>query len=108
VKPHLKGNRAFTGARHLGRAPGSPAASGIVGFSHDVNFSPRVVLGLVGDGGLGFRVSWWFFDESAHPLAVSNFDPTLRTVVQSVPVPGVPGLLSPGGVAPTFRRLPAA
>jgi hypothetical protein len=69
----------------------------------DVNFGPKVLLGVESADGWGFRSYWWLIDEESEISHLTNGDSTGRTVVQSTPAVGVPGFSSPGTVAKAFK-----
>jgi hypothetical protein len=102
VHPYFSHNPAFIVAHRQGAGSAGPAVSQTADFDYDVEFGPRVVFGVTGPSGFGFRNSWWQFDFETSVPTFASQDATLRTTVASTPVPGIPGFTSPGSVARAF------
>src|SRR5436309_1964846 len=59
-------------------------SSSIEQLGYDANFAPRVSFGVSSASELlGFRTTWWHFDERSHQRGVINSDPTLNTLVST-------------------------
>jgi hypothetical protein len=80
-------------------AAGTPVTFSGANFDYNVNFAPRVNLGVMNADGWGLRGSWWRLDEGTLTPVLSSTDSSLRRLGSSVPVFGVPGFTSPGPVA---------
>lgn len=95
-QPIFQHNPAYTAVQ------GVPPSLTTQDFSFDPAFSPRISFSAVMDCGWGFRTSWWRFDEHTETGVFHNTDRTLSTQIETVPIIGVPGFVSPGPVARSF------
>lgn len=79
LKPHFDNNPAFA----VFAATNGGVAQTETDFSYDCSFSPVIWLGVASEGGLGFRMRWFHFQQSADPLAASTTDSTGATHIRS-------------------------
>src|SRR5262249_6548980 len=100
VHPYFSANPAFATSHRQGAALSGQATTT---FDYDVAFSPRVTLGLIGDNGLGFRSSWWRFEQHEIIPNVLSQDATLNTTISTPTISGIPGFTSPGPVAQSLK-----
>lgn len=104
VQPSFDSNPAYLFS-HQATVGGTPVrVASTTDFGYDLDFAPKVSVGLARDSGLGFRTSWWRFDQTARILPFANGDGTLATTITSAPVAGLPGFISPGPVARAFKE----
>jgi len=100
LSPHFSSNPAYSTTTTTG-TPGVTATVSTVGsvqdFSYNASVSPRVWLGYVGCDGLGGRVSYWHFDDSA---TSQNFSVAPASAVSSIPVLNTVASFSTSGVGP--------
>jgi hypothetical protein len=103
VQTYFSSNPAFL----IGQRQGTGAKATLVtqnrDFDYGLNFAPRVVLGVVGDSGLGVRAAWWRLDESQAVPPFMGASASLNPLFGSAPVPGVPGVISPSAVAQQLK-----
>ncbi len=72
-------------------------------FDPDPAFAPRVELGVMGENGLGTRVSWWQLEDATRSRPKADTDKTGATLIGSAPVAGVPGFTTPSAAALKFK-----
>ncbi|MBV9122401.1 MAG: hypothetical protein JO112_03435 [Planctomycetes bacterium] len=104
LKPYLGGNPALTAtqsASMLGTAGTvkTTNSAAVAEFQYDASVSPRLWLGYTSATGLGGRVSWWHFDQSAQQIqllntppasvGVTGFPANVNTVSSQAPLPGL-------------------
>jgi hypothetical protein len=102
VKPQLENDTAFIHSQPPTVGSTTQLRSSVTSFTFDGEFTPRVSLGGTLDSGWGLRTTWWHFAEGSSTFQVFNFDPAGTNVFQSTPVPGIPGITTPGPVAKQF------
>ena len=100
LHPYFSANPAYSTSHRQGAALSSQSTTT---FDYEVEFSPRVALGLSCENGLGFRASWWRFEQHEKFPNVLSQDATLNTTISTPMIPGVPGFTSPGPVAKTLK-----
>jgi hypothetical protein len=103
VQSYFGHNHAFFVNQRQGTGAGATTTTARRDFDYGLNFIPRVTLGAAGDGGLGFRASWFRLEETEQAPPFSGGNATLNTTFRSVPIPGFPGITSPGTVAQQLK-----
>jgi hypothetical protein len=115
IRPYFDSNQAATVSRSTSNPPTfttTATTTEQLNFDYPYTANPRLWLGYVTDGGLGFRVSWWQFEQSSRTaaLALSGGLPANTSVVVTSPlvlgnlsntvfIPGTPaGAAAPVGV----------
>ncbi|MCE9531851.1 MAG: hypothetical protein K8T89_12110 [Planctomycetes bacterium] len=92
--PRFESNPAFTASTiRVGPGGFQTTTRRIEEFSYDAAFTPRLWAG-VEYGGMGVRLSWLGYDQSAQPKNVVNASPTLGSPVAASLVTGSSPLLA--------------
>ncbi len=103
VQTYFNSNPAFLVGQRPG--PGAKAATVIQArdFDYGLNFAPRVVVGFLGENGLGLRAAWWRLEETEGFLPFRGTSTGLNPVYSSPPMPGIPGVFSPSAEAQLLK-----
>jgi hypothetical protein len=101
IRPIYRHNPAVIVSRPVA-GPAGPAGFGSSDFRYDLAGAPRLMLGIVNHDNWGLSADWSYFDQSADTIAVRNGDPTFQTSAASIPMTGVPGVVSPTAAAQVF------
>jgi hypothetical protein len=98
LHPNLTANPAFARNSTTAATPANGETTTVIAgtqdFGYDVQASPRVWLGYVCDSGLGGRVSYWHFEDSANTFEFTNPGPAV--VTSASVLTAIPGITSNG------------
>ena len=82
IRPYFQSNPALSATQAAVRPAGTLATinTGTTNFQYNYSASPKLWAGWVSDSGLGFRVSWWHFDQYSDSPGVNINNPIPPTV----------------------------